>query len=159
VILKFLLKKRLIFIPLIIIIAVLAIGGIVLAANQLIIPGQANIVSATYDIEVYADPACTIPLTPPLTWSILPTGEKRSKTVYVKNVGNSDALITPTLQTSVSGVTLAPVSVTVPRGGSIGLSLQLISTPSASLGSASLTITLSSVQASQATTTTTTTPP
>jgi hypothetical protein len=49
--------------------------------------------------------------------------------------------------------------VTVPRGGSTGLSLQLISTPSASLGSASLTITLSSVQASQATTTTTTTPP
>ena len=156
---KFLLKKRLVFIPLIIIIAVLAIGGIVLAANQVIIQGQANIVSATYDIEVYADPACTIPLTPPLTWSILPTGEKRSKTVYVKNIGNSDALVTAALQTSVSGVTLAPVQVTVPRGGSTGLSLQLNAAPTAPLGSAALTIVLTSVQASQATSTTTTTPP
>ena len=155
---KFLLKKRLVFIPLIIIIAVLAIGGIVLAANQVIISGQANIVSATYDIEVYADPACTIQLTPPLTWSILPTGEKRSKTVYVKNIGNSDALVTPTLQSSVSGVTLTPVQVTVPRGGSVALSLQLNATANASLGSSTLTITLTSVQYSQATTTTTPVP-
>ena len=134
---------------------VLTIGGIVLAANQVIILGQVNVVSATYDIEVYADPGCTIQLTPPLTWSVLPTGEKRSKTVYVKNIGNSDALVTPTLQSSVTGVTLTPISVTVPRGGSASLSLQLNAAASAPLGSATLTITLNSIQASQTTTTTT----
>ena len=122
---KILLKKRFIVVPLTVIIMVLTIGGIVLAANQVIILGQVNVVSATYDIEVYADPGCTIQLTPPLTWSVLPTGEKRSKTVYVKNIGNSDALVTPTLQSSVTGVTLTPISVTVPRGGSASLSLQL----------------------------------
>ena len=152
---KILLKKRFIVVPLTVIIMVLTIGGIVLAANQVIILGQVNLVSATYDIEVYADPGCTIQLTPPLTWSVLPTGEKRSKTVYVKNIGNSDALVTPTLQSSVTGVTLTPISVTVPRGGSASLSLQLNAAASAPLGSATLTITLNSIQASQATTTTT----
>ena len=151
---KISLKRKLVVIPLVVTIMALAIVGIVLAANQVIIPGQANVVSATYDIEVYADPACTIQLTPPLTWSILPTGEKRSKTVYVKNIGNSDALVTPTLQSSVSGVTLTPAQVTVPRGGSVALSLQLNATANASLGSSTLTITLTSVQYSQATTTT-----
>ena len=155
---KFLLKRKFFFIPLIIIIVVLVIGGVVFAANQIIISGQANVVSATYDIEVYSDPDCTIKITPPLTWNILPAGEKRSKTVYIKNIGNSDAQVTPTLQSSVSGLTLTPVSVTVPRGGTAALSLQLVASVSAPIGSASLTISLTSVQLSQVTTSTTTTP-
>lgn len=154
---KFLLKRKFVVIPLIVTIVALAIAGVVLATNQIIISGQANVVSATYDIEVYSDPACTVQLPQPLTWSVLPTGEKRSKTVYLKNTGNSDASVTPTLS-SAAGVTLAPVTVTVPRGGSSSLSLQLIASPSAPIGSAPLTITLTSVQASQVTTTTTPAP-
>ena len=103
---KFLLKRKFVVIPLIVTIVALAIAGVVLATNQIIISGQANVVSATYDIEVYSDPACNVQLPQPLTWSVLPTGEKRSKTVYLKNTGNSDASVTPTLS-SAAGVTFS----------------------------------------------------
>jgi hypothetical protein len=156
--LKALLKRKYIIIPLIAVVLALTISGIALAVNSLIIAGQANVAKASYDIEVYADAACTIPITPPLTWSTLPTGESRSRTVYVKNTGNSDALVTPSLNATNYGITLEKTSVTVARGGSASLTLVLDANPNSVIGTSALTITLNSVQASQATTTTTTAP-
>ena len=154
---KFLLKRKFVVIPLIVTIVALAIAGVVLATNQIIISGQANVVSATYDIEVYSDPACTVQLPQPLTWSVLPTGEKRSKTVYLKNTGNSDASVTRHPFFGCRSYFGTRNGYGTARREFIVISAinRILIAP---IGSAPLTITLISVQASQVTTTTTPAP-
>ena len=145
-------------IPVIIIALVLATAGVVLAVNSITIPAKANVVKATFDIEAYADPGCTIALPNPLVWSSLPTGESRSKTIYLKNTGNSDSKVVATMSPT-SGVTIADdTSVTVPRGGTASLVLTLQASPSANIGATTITISLNASQANLTTTTTSTAP-
>ena len=132
-------------ISLVVIILALAIAGSVLAANLINIPGKINVVAATYDIEVYSDPACTVPLTSLVWASDLPQGGERVRTVYIKNVGNMDALVTATLGSAPAGVTIQNNTVTVTRGTSSQFDVDLVASATANLGAGqTFTITFTS---------------
>ena len=144
--------------PVIVVIVVLAMAGIVLAANSIMISGKVNVIQATYDIEIYQDSTLKTQLPQPLVWSDLPTGEKRSRTVYIENTGNCDALVVASIQSPDPGITLDLASTVVPRLSSSPMTLTLIAAPKTSLGSKAITINFTSSQNSLVTTTTTTTP-
>jgi len=134
--LKILLKKRFFLISLVITILALAIAGTVLAANVIVVPGKVNVVAATYDIQVYSDSACTIPLTN-LVWAAdLPEGGQRERTVYIKNIGNMDALVTVTLQSPPNGVTIVNNTLPISSGATAAFNVVLQADPFASIGSA-----------------------
>jgi hypothetical protein len=156
--LKSLLKRKFIIMPIIVVIVVLAMVGIVLAANSIMISGKVNVIPATYDIEIYQDSTLKTQLPQPLVWSDLPTGEKRSRTVYIENTGNCDALVVASIQSPDPGITLDLASTVVPRLSSSPMTLTLIAAPKTSLGSKAITINFTSSQNSLVTTTTTTTP-
>jgi hypothetical protein len=157
--LKSLLKRKFIIMPIIVVIVVLAMVGIVLAANSIMISGKVNVVPATYDIAIFQDSTLKTQLPQPLVWSDLPTGEKRSKTVYIENTGNCDALVVATLQSPPAGITLDTASTVVPRLSSAPMTLTLEATPQTSLGAKTITIGFTSTQNNLVTTTTTTTTP
>jgi hypothetical protein len=155
--LKILLKRRFLLISLIVTILALVIASAVWAATVFTIPAQVNVVAPTYDIAVFSDPACTIPLTN-LVWAAdLPQGGERDRTVYIKNVGNMDALVTATLQSPPSGVTLENDTITVSMGTSSSFDVVLVASADAQLGAAQkFTITFTSTAPPTTTTTTTT---
>lgn len=156
---KSLLKRKFIIVPIIVVIVVLTMVGIVLAANSIMISGKVNVVPATYDIAIFQDSTLKTQLPQPLVWSDLPTGEKRSKTVYIENTGNCDALVVATLQSPPTGITLDLASTVVPRLSSAPMTLTLNASPQTSLGAKAITISFTSTQNNLVTTTTTTTTP
>lgn len=142
---KILLKRRLLLISLIVTILVLAITGTVLAATLIVIPAKVSVVAATYDIQVYSDPACTMPLTSLVWASDLPQGGERVRTIYLKNVGNMDAFITASLQSPPAGVTIVNNTTTISRGTSTAFDIDLEASASAQIGSSqSFTININS---------------
>jgi hypothetical protein len=109
------LKNKVVFGIVISLAAMAVFSGIVYAATSIDVPGNVNVVQATNDIELYSDPACKYPLTS-LTWPDLPNGGERTKNVYVKNVGNTDAEVTATLVGAPTGVFLNPDTSTIEIG-------------------------------------------
>ena len=154
--LKTLLKKRVLLISVIAAILALVIGGIVLADTVITVPGQINVVAPTYDIEVFSDAACTIPLTSVIWASDIPQGGERTETVYVKNVGNMDDSVLATLVNAPSGVSLVNDTILVPRGESEAFDLELQATATAQIG-ATQKFTITFTSSALPTTTTTTT--
>ena len=147
---KILLKRKLLLIPLIVIILAAVIAGTVLAATTIIIPGKVNVVAATYDIQVYLDAGCTIPLTSVVWAADLPQGGQQTRTVYIKNIGNMDASVVGTLQSPPDGVTLVNDPIIVSAGTSSAYDLTLQASASAQIGSSqTFTITFTSSAPSQ----------
>ena len=152
---KILLKRKLLLMSLIVAILILVFAGTVLAATAIMVPAQVNVVAATYDVQVYSDIACTIPLKNLVWASDLPQGGERDRTVYIKNMGNMDALVIATLQSAPDGVTLPNNTIIVQRGASVSFDLALQATASAHIGSAQ-TFTIVFTSSALSTTTTTT---
>ena len=148
-------KRKFLLISLIVTILALMIAGTVLATTVFNIPAQVNVVAPTYDIEVYSDSACTIPLTSVIWASDLPQGGERDMTVYVKNVGNMDASVLATLENAPSGVSLINDTITVARGSSAAFDLELQANALAQLGAAQK-FTINFTSSAPAATTTTT---
>ena len=153
---KILLKRKFLLISLIVAVLALIITGSVLADTVFNVPAQVNVVAPTYDIGVYSDSACTIPLKNLIWASDLPQGGQRDMILYVKNEGNMDASILATLQNPPSGVTLENNRILVSRGSNQSFDLILQASPTANLGtSQKFTITFTSSALPTTTTTTT----
>jgi len=158
-----LLKRKIVVVPLVVAAVALLITGVVYAVSSIVIPGKVNVVTATSDIKLYSDPNLTDELTT-LVWGDLPAGSgTRFRTIYIKNLGNSDVNVVATAQNLPTGVTLADEANTVvPRGGSGSLTITLTARKTAVLGPASsaftITITSTVVDNTPTTATTTTTP-
>jgi len=142
---KKLLKRKIFFVPLIAVIASAVFSGAVYAATAIIEPGQVNVVAATNDIIIYSDSACNFEITK-IIWTDLPVGGERTRIVYVKNIGNTDALVVATLQGAPAGVALkvGTDSVTVTAGSQASFTLYLEATQAAPIAPASFTVTFTS---------------
>jgi len=142
---KKLLKKKIFFIPLIVVIALVVFAAGVYAATAIMLPGQVNIVAATNDIKVYLDSGCNFEITK-IVWADLPVGGERTKTVYIKNFGNTEATVTAALQGAPAGVNLKVDSNTlqVPAGEQGSFPLILDATQTAVTAAASFTVTFTS---------------
>lgn len=139
-------KRKLIFIPLVVGAIALIITGTVFAVTSFVIPGQVKVVPATCDIKLYSDSGLTTELTS-LAWGDLPAGSgTRLRTIYIKNLGNSDADVVAKVQNLPAGVTQTEEAETVvPRGGSGSLTITLMASKTAVLGAASPTINITSI--------------
>lgn len=142
---KKLLKIKIFSVPLVLVVAVAVFGGAVYAATTLTLPGQVNIVAATCDIKIYSDPECNFEITK-IIWDDLPVGGERTKTVYVKNTGNTDAKVTAVLQSPPAGVAfkLGTNSILVNSGAQVGFTLFLEATQAAQIASAAFTVNFAS---------------
>ena len=142
---KKLLKKKYFLVPLITIAALGVCAGAVYAATALTFPGQVNVVAATNDIKVYSDPDCKFELTA-LQWTDLPVGGESIKTVYVKDIGNTDASVTATLQGAPDGVALksGTNTVQIKAGTSDQFDLILEANQSAALAALSFSVVFNS---------------
>ena len=142
---KRLLKRKIFFVPLIIVIALVVFAGGVYAATVITKQGQVNIVAATDDIKVYLDSGCNFEITK-IIWSDLPVGGETTKTVYVKNFGNTDATVTAALQGAPAGVNLKvdTDSQTVLARQPATFNLVLDAAQSAPIAAASFTVTFTS---------------
>jgi hypothetical protein len=140
---KKLLKKKIFFVPLIVVIALVVFAGGVYAATAIMLPGQVNIVAATNDIKVYLDSGCNFEITK-IIWNDLPVGGERTKTVYIKNIGNTDADVVATLQGAPAGMAfkVGTDSMLVPAGSQTSFPLILEATQAAPIAAASFTVTL-----------------
>ena len=142
---KKLMKRKIFFIPLIVVIALVVFAGGVYAATAIMLPGQVNIVAATNDIKVYLDSGCNFEITK-IIWNDLPVGGERTKTVYIKNIGNTDANVVASLQGAPAGVNLKvnTDSMTVLAGQPATFNLVLDATQAAPIAAASFTVTFTS---------------
>jgi hypothetical protein len=142
---KKLLKRKIFLVPLLIVIALVVFAGGVYAATVITKPGQVNIVAATNDIKVYLDSGCNFEITK-IIWNDLPVGGETTKTVYVKNFGNTDATVTAALQGAPAGVNLKvnTDSQTVLAGQPATFNLVLDAAQAAPIASASFTVTFTS---------------
>ena len=142
---KKLLKKKIFFVPLMVVIIVAVFGGAVYAATTLALPAQANIVAATNDIKIFSDSGYYFEITKK-TWNDLPVGGERTKTVYVKNTGNTDANVIAVLQDAPAGVSLkaGTDSIKLTSGAQSGFTLYLEATQTAPIALASFTVTFTS---------------
>jgi hypothetical protein len=143
---KKLLKRKIFFVPLIIVIALVVFAGGVYAATVVTEPGQVNVVAATNDIKVYLDSGCNFEITK-IIWADLPVGGETTKTVYIKNIGNTDATVTAVLQDAPAGVNLKSDtnSIIVPAGQPATFNLVLDATQAAPIAPASFTVTFTSI--------------
>ena len=139
------LKKKIFIMPLIIVIAVLSLGGAVYAAYAITVPGQVNIVAATNDIKVYSTPNYTFELAK-IIWDDLPIGGERCRDVYIKNLGNTDAKVVVTLQGAPAGVGLkaGTSALYIEAGSQSAFSLCLEATTTTQTESSSFTLTFTS---------------
>jgi hypothetical protein len=123
---KILFKKRILLIPIVSIAAALIVTGVVIGATAFSIPGKVDVTQATFDIEIYSDPAYSEPIKE-INWNTVTQGRDLFKTVYVKNVSNSDVEVTATIQPPIDGITFATGSdkISVPIGKSVSWQITL----------------------------------
>jgi hypothetical protein len=127
------------------VVAVALFAGVVYALTELIVPGQVNIVAATNDIKICSDNTYSFELQK-IIWSDLPVGGERCKTVFIKNLGNTDAHVVAILQGAPSQISLkvGADSIDIERGDKAPFPLYLEASPTANIESASFTVTFTS---------------
>lgn len=123
-------KRKMVFIPLIAAALGLIIASTVFATTMIIVPGKVNVIVASYDIQLYSNASYTQELTS-VTWTDLVQGADRSsKTIYIKNTGNTDITVTANLISPPEGLLLKNNTIDVPKngGGQMNLTLGASST-------------------------------
>lgn len=145
--LKKLLKRRFIAVPLVIIMTLAVCSGIVYAATTLSYPSSVRVVSSSSSIIIYSD-STYIRQLQNIEWNDLPVGGETVTTVYIKNVGNTDAIVTASISNAPAGIWLDPgsSSIEITAGETAEMNLKLEASASASSAlSSSFTIGFTSV--------------
>ncbi|MDD5190368.1 MAG: hypothetical protein PHE50_04930 [Dehalococcoidales bacterium] len=142
---KMLLKKKTLGISLAVVMTVAVFGGAVYAVTSTTFPGQVNIVAATNDIKIFSDSSYMFELTK-ITWNDLPVGGERTRTVYIRNIGNTNAVVTASLVNAPAGVALAEgtTSMIINAGSQGDFNLTLEANTTVNTGSASFTVSFNS---------------